>query len=179
MSVWNVRSDVVNFAPMYLTDEFYQPLDFCPEWPDFEGQIIGENWSCYRAKSKKNKPVANFMDLDPGVLVCDNFAIIKIGDFLSNEVELLPIDVEGIDYKLINIINIVDCLDEDKSEIKYFKNSRDVNKIIRHVFDTDLLINVKLFKIPQRKRTDIFATDAFRDKILQSGLTGLEFRLVY
>lgn len=179
MSVWNVRSDVVNFSPLYLTDEFYKPLDFCPDWPDFEGQKLGKNWFCHRTIPKKNKPLANFMDLDPGVLVGDPFAIIKIGESISNEVELLPLDVEGIEYKLINITNLVDCLDEKKSEVKYFKNSIDVKRITTYIFYTDLLINVKLFKIPQQKRTEIFATDAFRDKILESGLTGLEFRLVY
>jgi hypothetical protein len=179
MSVWDVRCDVANFATMYLVNKFGQPLDFCPEWPDFEGQKIGKNCFQFKTKLKKNKPVANFTYLDCGVLVCDYFAITKIGDFISNEVELLPIDVDGLNCQLINILNVVDCLDEKKSEIKFFKNSKNVKDIKRYVFNEYMLRNINLFKIPQLKRTDIFATDTFRDKILESGLTGLDFRLVY
>jgi hypothetical protein len=73
MSVWDVRCDVANFATMYLVNEFGQPLDFCPEWPDFEGQKIGENCFQCKTKLKKNKPVANFTYLARRVCPYKNY----------------------------------------------------------------------------------------------------------
>ncbi|GGA11302.1 hypothetical protein [Okeania sp. KiyG1] len=67
--------------------------------------------------------------MDSGILVCDNISLIKLKKLILNEVEILSIDVEGFNMKVLNIINIIDCLDEKKSECLYFKNSHKVMRV--------------------------------------------------
>ncbi|NEQ73155.1 MAG: hypothetical protein F6K23_08740 [Okeania sp. SIO2C9] len=91
----------------------------------------------------------------------------------------MSIDVEDFNMKVLNISNIIGCLDEKKSECLYFKNSHKVMQIKKYSFDTNLLDNIALFKIPQLVRSYIFATDAFRERVLEEKLTGLKFTLLY
>ncbi|WP_375341067.1 hypothetical protein [Okeania sp. SIO2B3] len=52
-------------------------------------------------------------------------------------------------------------------------------QIKKYSFDTNLLDNIALFKTPQLVRSYIFATDAFRERVLEEKLTGLKFTLLY
>ncbi|MDY7004259.1 MAG: hypothetical protein SWX82_09970 [Cyanobacteriota bacterium] len=121
MKVWEVQSDVENFAAIHLTGNAETILDLYEYWPYFEGQKFGDTWPKYLAKFKTlnasgsfKRAVGNFVDMDSGILVCDNTSLIKLKKLILNEVEILSIDVEGFNMKVLNIINIIDCLDEKK-----------------------------------------------------------------
>ncbi|MBW4487980.1 MAG: hypothetical protein KME12_09335 [Trichocoleus desertorum ATA4-8-CV12] len=182
-NIWTVRFDTKNFATASLVeqDEGEGILDiseFCPDWPDFEGQKIGKAWKMFRAELDPEKQIGNFTDIDPGVLICDAFALSNIGEAISEEVEVLPIQVDKLEMNVLNVINIIDCLDESKSEIEYFSDGG-VASIKRYSFYTNPLIGVMLFKIPQFSRTEIYANDAFRDLVINTNLTGLDFQNVF
>lgn len=186
MKVWEVKSDVENFASICLTGCAESLLDLYENWPYFEGQKFGDTWPKFQAQliipnaaGNFERAVGNFVYMDPGILVCDNFSLIKLRKLLLNEVENLPIGVEGLNMKILNVINIIDCLDKTKSEVVYFKNSHKVMRIKKYSFNTSLLENVALFKIPQLVDGYIFATDAFRERVLEDKLTGLKFILVH
>jgi hypothetical protein len=180
MNVWNVRFDVLNFASSCLVGEEDLATGFCAGWPDFDGQEVRHSWQNFKAEIKTNKPIGNFTDLDPGVLICDSFALSKLEKRIETEVEVLPISfISKIEMHVLNVTSVIDCLDEEKSDIKYFENSKDVMSIKKYKFAEELLENVLLFKIPQLNRTEIFATDSFRELITGSFLTGLNFKLVY
>ncbi|MBE7384901.1 MAG: hypothetical protein F6J95_026240 [Leptolyngbya sp. SIO1E4] len=150
-----------------------------PEWPDFEGQRLADTWQIPRMKIKNNKPIANFTDIDPGILICDSFALENLGEALESEVEVLSIEnVDKIDMYILNVVNLIDCLDEDNSEIEYFSSGRIMN-IQSYSFFTENLNDTMLFKIPQFSRTEIFSTDSCRNQVLRSSLTGLTFAQVY
>lgn len=178
MNIWDVVVDVKNFEAIYLTDNDGNILSFYVDWPDFRGQLFSSNWSTPKAKFGERKTVGNFVDLDPGVLICDSYAWVCLEKHISNEVEALNIDVEGLDMKILNITNIVDCLDEDKSEAVYFTDSEEIMRVKKYFFNKELLDKTMLFKIPQLSRSYIFATDSFREKIIEYKLTGLEFKLL-
>jgi hypothetical protein len=76
------------------------------------------------------------------------------------------------------VINVINCLNIDKSDIEYFSDG-DIASIKQYFFDLDLLRDVGLFKIPQFSRTEIYATDTFRELVLNSDLTGLDFQNIF
>ena len=140
MKIWNIRSDVKNFTTIDFLDDKGDYLQFCPEWPDFEGQALGEEWSCpYRAKLREDQPVGNFVDFDPGILICDAYAMLKLRPYIIDEVEILPIDVDGLDLNILNITNLIDCLNDKQNFIKFFNNSKDVQEIKKYVFPKTFL----------------------------------------
>ncbi len=162
-----------------MTDNNGELLHWYPDWSYFDGQIVGVNWSIPTAKLQEGKRVGNFVDLDPGVLICDPFAWICLEKYIQNEVEVLGIDVEGLEMKILNIINIVDCLDENKSEVLYFKDNKRIMHIKKYSFKKEFLTKTMLVKMPQLSRSYIFATDLFREKVLKYKLTGLEFNFIF
>ena len=179
MRIWTVRFDVRKFASAFLVDEFDEILEFILEWPDFEGQHLAEVWKTPRIKMQDNKPVGNFTDIDPGILVCDSFALNQLEIESRNEIEILSVEnINKIDMYILNIVNLIDCLNESSSVIDYFETGR-IMDIQTYAFFTENLKSTMLFKIPQFSRTEIFATDLFREKFLESSLTGLTFSQIY
>ncbi|NET27161.1 hypothetical protein [Okeania sp. SIO1I7] len=52
MKVWDIRSDVENFAAIHLTGDAETILDLYGCWPYFEGQKFGDTWPKNQAKFK-------------------------------------------------------------------------------------------------------------------------------
>ncbi len=55
---------------------------------------------------------------------------------IGNFVELLDVKISGStdNYFALNVINVLDCLDLEKSKIKWFKNSSKIMRITKYVF---------------------------------------------
>lgn len=155
MKIWEVSVDVKKFASAYLTDNEGNILSFYTDWPDFRGQLFGANWLRPTGKLQEGKIVGNFVDIDPGILVCDSYTWICLENYIQNEIEVLGIDVEGIDLKILNITNIVDCLDEEKSEALYLRDNQRIMHIKKFSFNKELLNETMLFKIPQLSRSPV------------------------
>jgi hypothetical protein len=73
-----------------------------------------------------------------------------------------------------NVTNVIDVLDENKSEVKRFKSSGRIMSIERYEFIPHLLEDQVIFKIPQQK-VRIYVTDKFVKRVNEHGLVGLEF----
>jgi hypothetical protein len=50
-------------------------------------------------------------------------------------------------------------------------------KVNRHVFDADAVTNLVAFRVPQAR--SLFLTGDAADKLVASGLTGVDFALVW
>ncbi len=65
-------------------------------------------------------------------------------------------NVDGLDLNILNITNIIDCLDKTKSSIEYFDEiGGNIMDVEQYVFKEELLENVTLFKLPQLSRSSI------------------------
>ncbi|EAZ92074.1 imm11 family protein [Crocosphaera chwakensis] len=181
MKIWDIDNDVKNFVGVNFVSDDGGELQFCPDWPYFEGQRLGEDWSFpYRVKLLEDKPVGDFIGLDSGLLFCDSYALIKLKPYIIKEVEIIPTNVDGLDLNILNITNLIDCLDKEKSVIEYFDEiEQGIMDVEKYVFKEELLENVTHFKLPQLTRSSIFGTDKFYSKVKEYGLTGLKFELVY
>jgi len=66
----------------------------------------------------------DFAYCKPGALFCNQRAWSILKGVVSNEVESLPFPVDGLPYFILNIINVVDCLDPNESVFKYFMDGK-------------------------------------------------------
>lgn len=89
-------------------------------------------------------------------------------DFKS-DFELLPLSLDGREYYLCNVVNIVDCLDKGKSMFNEFGG------VSKAVFDASKLPAGKFFKIPEDNCTSIFCTKIVKDVFEKNALSGVEF----
>lgn len=77
-------------------------------------------------------------------------------------------------YSLVNILDLIDCIDTKNSELKYFE-SGNIKRITKLVIDENLIpSNQKIFRLSKRKNL-IFVHESIKDTIKQNGLTGFVF----
>ncbi len=105
-------------------------------------------------------------------------AVNVLAEFLKPNGELLPIICEGEEYFLFNTTRLVDALDEENSEVDRFDEGR-IMGIDRYAFFKDKLVGETVFKLPQCPIGWVYATDPFVHRVLETGLRGFRFPLVW
>ena len=91
-----------------------------------------------------------------------------IGSF----VEALPIiHPSGESYFAVNVLNVVDALDAEKSKLKKYTSGK-IMEIEKHVFRPEVITSSPIFRIPQLIGR-IYYTDSFLAVVRQEKLAGL------
>jgi hypothetical protein len=95
---------------------------------------------------------------------------------ISPFVEFLPlVELRGIAYFAMNVIQLVDCLNYGDSEILYSKSDPDrILRIKEYRFRSDRVRTVPVFKVPEVP-SDVFVMQPFVDLIIRTRLTGAKF----
>lgn len=166
MDLWEVRCDVNNYASVLIEGEY----------PVYEGTPVLTS-PVMRGRFTESEPIGDFAYLTAGALVARRQVVEKFPSALRSEIQLIPVAISGgkDEYYVLNVTNVIDALDEEGSEIKYFPSSRRVYRVTRYVFRESLLNDACLFKVPQLVRTDIYATPRFREFVEKEKLSGLLF----
>ncbi|HUG23538.1 imm11 family protein [Piscinibacter sp.] len=90
----------------------------------------------------------------------------------------LKLECDEAPYWLFNITNVVDGLDEKKSELARFRDGG-VMAIDRFVFHPERLRGQRMFMVPQRPLAYNLVTDEFVKLVEQHNLTGFSFKLLW
>ena len=80
---------------------------------------------------------------------------------------------------VLNVTEIRDCLDREKSKLKLFSNSGRIMRIEKYAFHREMLSNAFIFKIPEEVHAHPYVTDGFKNLIEQNGIKGFKFVLVW
>ncbi|MDB5056270.1 MAG: hypothetical protein JWM44_4320 [Bacilli bacterium] len=171
MKIWELDSErngyftltLVNFErdyPIYLKDRFIGKPN--TEWVELEA-------TTYSKGKKSNTPY-----FTSGIPVFNDKAIQVLHDFIKGKVEILPLVYNEDKLYALNIINVLDCIDYMKAEVKKSRSGT-ITGFIKYAFKMDNVENEYIFKIPELLSTKIFVTDAFRNKVIENGLKGFKF----
>ena len=174
MKIWEVKHQISPDVALiaYKRMEDIDPTLF------FRGEKLGGSWKVPAAQLNPAQPGARVVDFpffEYGALLCRTTTWGILKPFLELEVELLPVDVEGFSYQVLNPIQVIDCLDKERSQMTFSKTGR-VMSIEHHVFNEEVLSGVYLFKTPELISTRVYATEALREIIAKNRMEGLEFR---
>ncbi|MEK5463529.1 DUF1629 domain-containing protein [Paenibacillus sp. FSL R7-0210] len=107
----------------------------------------------------------------------------KVKDILfpiiAEEVEILPLAHPELNLFMLNITNVIDCVDYNRSEIK-LTGKGNFARFIKFVFDfSKIPEKTYMFKIKETAVVQVFVTEAFKDLVELHGLKGLDFSEVY
>jgi hypothetical protein len=174
--VWDFRSDVENYVNLTLVNK--------NEWDrflecSFDGRKHSENWSPFAVKAIEVKNDSDFPSLSPGVPVLTDQAITILEQYLQGNTEILNLKSRVGNYSIINVTNVIDCIDYDKSDFKRFKSSGEIMKFFKYCFIADKIAGAHIFKITDLPHGYVFVSDDFKTKVEQSGLVGYEFIKVW
>lgn len=182
MKIFRVKVDPSEFQTIISvdnSDETIGKLFFDGEWV--------ENWQplaffIFNTKRKRG----NFFFLGSlGAFACDEAVVNTLGYFFSNDIQLLPINLEdGTKLFIINVTACINSMDLENSTYVQPEDGR-IRSITKYAFHRRFT-DSSIFKIPQTSKWETLCysgvkspNDEFYSAYTASGLTGLSFELLF
>jgi hypothetical protein len=186
MIVWEYKTDVDNYQSLCLVNEddgwliidhfkgkpfpgSWRPLPvYYPGWEELMAGAIEEKalWT----PSRGDLPRGNFPYL-AAVPVFSERAVNELFPLIEQSVQILPLACDEDSLYIINVIDIVDCLDKTRSKLKRFSQGG-VMRIEHHVFREEAICDKHFFKIPELS-VPVYVSDTFKAVVEDKGLKGL------
>lgn len=164
----------------------YDNLTMCNEqdWErfmsyEFDGRGLKEVWVPFHVKEIKERKNSDIPSFSAGAPVLSICAVEKLAPYLNDNVEVLPIHCIKGDYCIINVTNVIDCIDYEKSEVKRFKSSGRIMRFIKYSFKPETIRNEHIFKIADYAGGHVFVSDEFKNIVEASDLKGFLFEEVW
>lgn len=176
--IYRMYVDVENCATYQFNS--YKKMDY---WDDylahyFKGKPLPQDWKMPKYElGAPNKPLHDFVHGESVAPFISERVKTTLEAIAGESVQFWPIGkIKNHNYFILNVINIINCLNEDLSEISYAPDIP--NKILgiwKAVFDIKKIPeNTIIFKVPQ-ETGPIYVTDTFVQYIRQHQLTGVGF----
>lgn len=175
MKIWRLEFEVDEYDN--LATEKDMSLD---EMQSFDGRSQKADWrplKVIRMEPEKNLELSNA----PGFIfpVFDKKALEILLPLIENEVEILPLEFDEREFYGINVTKVMDCIDYDNSKFKLFSDGKRIMRFIKYSFVEEKIKGMNIFKIIDEPRRRAFVSDEFRNAVLNTGLTGFKFKLVW
>lgn len=174
MNIFILQSDVDNYKWFTINDESDFDLLFT-----MRGQSYKSMWKVIPIKEIVSESgellmkIGDYPKFDEPLV--SRKAMESLKPHLGDSVEFLEVNAarHGVFY-IMNVTKIIDCLDLEKSKIKYHDSSTNIMHIEQYVFKEKKLINEKTFRIKGYEK-QIYVTDNFRELIDNYRLEGFTF----
>lgn len=172
MKVYRIRPDV-NRYQYFLVEREEDVETLWMDCTSKAAQWVPPPVYVYEPKHK----VGDFYNFGIAGLITSPRATDALRPHLEAAGELLPLPYQGEEFTVLNVLQCIDCLDQERSEERpgYYT---------KYVFHPDKLAQVPstLFKIPQTHRGEILVVEGlrapheeFRYAVERAGLKGLLF----
>jgi hypothetical protein len=135
----------------------------------------------YEVKGNLTKPLGDRVGIDARVdpMVLSRRALDVLLPNIGTLGQVLPLAFEEAEYAFFNITNVVNALDESRSELEHFPSTGRLSRVLRYAFKPEAVRDQLIFKIPQQPGGFAFVTDRFVDIVKANGLTGFGFKLMW
>lgn len=151
------------------------------EWEalGFDGSPLLDSWKPIAFKTLNDDlELGDTPSLISTVPVLSEYALNVLKDLIEGSVEILPIRLRVGKFFILNVTDVLDCVDYDKSEVKPFKSSGRIMRFIKYEFFKECLYNKHIFKIPDESKRNAFVSDQFKERVKENKLKGFKFELV-
>ena len=146
--------------------------------------VNGRPFRCKGLLVTVEQPVAVKPDEDDAELPLCDVSLVNVGSFVvSNDlyeylqplvgdmVQFIELQWESVRLWLCNVVSVVDCLDQQKSEMNPFGG------VGRAVFDTSKVPERGFFKIKEDNYTGIYLSPAMYETLITYEPSGVEFEV--
>mgnify|MGYP007056189962 CR=1 FL=1 len=170
---------------IYILDndaENFKWLEYKGDWFDFfyklwDSKPLGEfnrKIECKAIRDRKGRILGDYPNF--AVPAISEKAKNVLGGYFENLVEIFPLETGKLGkYFFMNITNVLDCLDEEKSDISYFSSGR-IKEIKSYDFKKNLNYDsLRIFKLKNYERGKIFVSEETKNRIEKSSLVGFKF----
>ncbi len=173
MKIWILDCDVDHYENLFWKKD----VDYIQS---FDGTEKMNDWKPVRVQRMyRNRKFSNTPGLSPHLPVFDKNAVSILDDLLKGNAEILPLECKDGDFYLINVTNVIDCINYEKSEYKTFNDGIRIMRFIKYVFNEGNINGVDLFKIKDEPLKRPFVSDEFRKRVVEKELQGFIFELAW
>lgn len=120
------------------------------------------------------KPKGVFRQFSSDTLILPPDATEALRFHLEMAGELLPLPFQGETYTMLNILECINCLDNERSEFSYIDGMR--AHLLRHRFHKDRFSESTLFKIPESYVYEVLAVEFDPDEGFVADLRRHEYQ---
>jgi hypothetical protein len=151
----------------------------------FTGNAMAARWELLRFKlAAPERALGDFVAVTSGTFAFSE-QVRETFDGLFSEIgEVLPIEIDGVPYSVLNVLRRVDALDLEHSQYTTFAGTK-IATVERHAFFPATVSGESIFLVKQRLNV-LYCTsgqpDSVRDfyqRVMTRGYRGLEFRQVW
>ncbi len=156
----------------------YNYLDNRGDWAALErGKPLARSWRPPRVGVDEHAGRwPDFPSLLLSIPVFSARAWETLRPLVGASVEALPLDCPaGPSYFAINVLDHVEALDHDRSEVERFDDGR-VMAVDFYAFKPGLLRGKHVFKLPETARIEVLVSNDFKELVEKHCLTGLIFK---
>ena len=144
----------------------------CADW----WEPVPMEWKPARVRKNRGKPVDIIGLMGDGLAFSDRAAEV-LAPLIGDRIELLPLAYDGPGhFQVVNMLDIVDCLDEERSQIERFYDGS-IQSVERYAFKPGSTEGHHLFKCKQWGLHDLVSSE-FKALVEQNGLVGAYFKPV-
>lgn len=133
MKIWDLDVKVDEYKNLAFVDKTQIKILL----NQFDGRNMVDNWTPLEVNFIEDDRGLKTVDtacLFIGAPVINSKSLNVLNDLLIGTVEVLPLRHKTIDYYILNVMNVIDCLDLEKSEFKRFPDSEKIMWISKYVF---------------------------------------------
>lgn len=174
MKIWHLDCEVNEFENLGWIGEVDLELI-----NSFDGRSKVENWEPISLKRMYDRPFSNTPGLTSNIPIFDKKAVEVIKELIKEQAEILPVNYNDGEFYIINVLGTVDCVNYDKSKYKTFRDGVRIMRFEKYEFIEEIVVGKHIFRLKDEPLKRPFVSDEFRNKIVESGLTGFIFDLVW
>lgn len=146
----------------------------------YESRSVAQTWSPVRVEGFNDNPdvEGDFPSLNnySKIPVCSQRAWDALCPLIENCSEALPIIHPSENpFYIINVMEIIDCLDEEQSELVRNSATGRVSQVYKYVFKANMVEGKHVFKTPLKSGAELIVDDDVRKTVEANGLKGLIF----
>jgi hypothetical protein len=132
-----------------------------------------ESWGNVYVKTLKENKECDMYEFSNGYPIVSQRTVGVLKEYLEGRVQILPVIYNrNNNLFVLNVTNIIDCLNHEKSEIRRLRSGK-VGSIDSYSFN--LPSDPIIFKIPETPFSAVFVDDKFKSVVEEAGLIGFKF----
>ena len=168
MKYYKLRADVNNYAWLECKDKYFNQLF------SMRGESLLNEWDVItltRIHERVELPLGDYPNFT--VPIVSNKIKAILDSICDNYIEYLPIKIKKCDeiYYIFNVLNILDCINKEKSDIKYFSDGG-LMEIQNYTFNEIPNNESKVFRIKGYEKS-IYINNDVKNTLEQNNCFGL------
>jgi hypothetical protein len=181
----------VRYAHLLTTDgfemaayEYVEPVTVGPprsrlsKWQPPSVRFITDEEGLFKEYPETAQPYLRDSDFTmyKGAIVLNARAVRVLSPLMGDAVELLPLQCEEGEFWLLNVLQVLDCLDRERTVFTYWPDG-DVKGASKIFFQAGCLEDRHIFRLPIHNYSRVYVSQAFKDLVDEHDLRGLRFEL--